>query len=86
MSAVERYVRNVAEDVRDLKTVINENDKRLLDNSESIRDLVSEYGRFLLDIGEDVRDIKEYNEQSRRVVDQQLRGIKLSLARSCLRG
>lgn len=34
LSAVERYVRNVAEDVRDLATHINENGKRLLDLDE----------------------------------------------------
>lgn len=35
--AVERYVRNVLEDVRDLTTPINENGKRLLDLDEYSR-------------------------------------------------
>lgn len=38
LSAVERYVRNVAEDVRDLTTHVNENGKRLLDLDEYSRE------------------------------------------------
>ena len=75
LSAVEQYIRNVAEDVRDLKTVINENDKRLLDDIESGQDLINEYRRCLRDIGEDVREIKVHNEKSRREEDRKLRGI-----------
>lgn len=86
MSAVEQYVRNVAEDVRDLRIVIHENGQRLLDNSESIQDLVNEYGRCLLDIGEDVRDIKKHNEKSRKKEDQILRGIHfIPSETACLR-
>ncbi|MCJ1264869.1 hypothetical protein MMC22_004744 [Lobaria immixta] len=38
LSAVERYIRNVAEDVRDLATHVNENGKRLLNLDERTRE------------------------------------------------
>lgn len=38
LSAVERYVRNAAEDVRDLATHVNDNGKRLLDLDEHSRE------------------------------------------------
>lgn len=38
LSAVERYVRNVAEDIRELATQLNENGKRLLDLDEYSRE------------------------------------------------
>lgn len=79
MGAVERYIRNVAEDVCELKTIINENGKRLLDNSESVQDLINQYGRYLRDLGENVREIKVSNQMLRsgedQKEDQKLRGI-----------
>ena len=76
LNAVERYVRNSAEDVRDLTAVVNENDKRLLEQNESVRGLVNENGKTLSNIGVDVRDIKTYNEKSKSDEDKRVRGKK----------
>lgn len=38
MEAIERYVRNVAEDVRDLRSLSNENGKRLIELDDSINE------------------------------------------------
>lgn len=53
--AVESYIRNVAEDVRDIHTIVNENGKRLRDLDCTTRENYEQAKRWRTDTGGKVR-------------------------------
>ena len=57
LSAVERYIRNVAEDVRDLATHVNENGKRLLNLDEWTREQSERVNAWHGETGTVIHDI-----------------------------
>ena len=55
ISAVERYIRNVACDVRDIRTIVNENGKRLRDLDCTTRENYEDAKCWRADTGAKVR-------------------------------
>ena len=78
LSAVEHYLRNVAEDVRDVQI----DGKCILDHCEGIENVISENGKRVVDISDDVRDIKRHDGEWRSAENQKIRRKKTNLLRA----
>lgn len=72
LSAVERYLRNIAEDVRDVQI----DGKRILVQCEGIETVINENGKRVLDLSDGVRAIKRHDGEWRSEENQRARGEK----------
>ena len=88
LEAIERYVRNVAEDVRDLKLMSNENGKRLIELDDSVNEKFQAQEKAAerrhISISDDVHhmgmNIVKHSEEWRSDENQRIQGKKIAWA------